>query len=128
MSLQVLDHFVAFVPCLMLVFFASLSPPSAFFWDQQLHHLVSDDVCLKVVELYLSERKHGAAGGNLSSQCVRAAKETSYQWKAERCMADENCFKVQQPLSQSKLPPFAFPQLRTDRYVGLQFPIDNDQN
>ncbi|XP_070799467.1 paired amphipathic helix protein Sin3b [Pituophis catenifer annectens] len=61
---------------------------------RQLHHLVSDDVCLKVVELYLSERKHGAAGGNLSSQCVRAAKETSYQWKAERCMADENCFKV----------------------------------
>ncbi|XP_077187617.1 paired amphipathic helix protein Sin3b isoform X2 [Paroedura picta] len=61
---------------------------------RQLHHLVSDDVCLKVVELYLSERKRGAAGGNLSSQCVRAAKETSYQWKAERYMADENCFKV----------------------------------
>uniref|UniRef100_A0A8D0BF34 Paired amphipathic helix protein Sin3b n=1 Tax=Salvator merianae TaxID=96440 RepID=A0A8D0BF34_SALMN len=61
---------------------------------RQLHHLVSDDICLKVVELYLSEQKHGAAGGNLSSQCVRAAKETTYQWKAERCMADENCFKV----------------------------------
>ncbi|KAM7134806.1 paired amphipathic helix protein Sin3b isoform 2-T3 [Macrochelys suwanniensis] len=61
---------------------------------RQLHHLVSDDICLKVVELYLSERKRGAAGGNLSSRCVRAAKETSYQWKAERCMADENCFKV----------------------------------
>lgn len=55
---------------------------------------MSDDICLKVVELYLSERKRGAAGGNLSSRCVRAAKETSYQWKAERCMADENCFKV----------------------------------
>lgn len=60
----------------------------------KLHHLVSDDICLKVVELYLNERKRGAAGGNLSSRCVRAAKETSYQWKAERCMADENCFKV----------------------------------
>lgn len=58
---------------------------------------MSDDICLKVVELYLGERKRGAAGGNLSSQCVRAAKETSYQWKAERCMADENCFKVQKP-------------------------------
>lgn len=55
---------------------------------------MSDDICLKVVELYLNERKRGAAGGNLSSRCVRAAKETSYQWKAERCMADENCFKV----------------------------------
>ncbi|XP_016287850.1 paired amphipathic helix protein Sin3b isoform X3 [Monodelphis domestica] len=61
---------------------------------RQLHHLVSDDICLKVVELYLNEKKRGAAGGNLSSRCVRAAKETSYQWKAERCMADENCFKV----------------------------------
>lgn len=61
---------------------------------RQLHHLVSDDICLKVVELYLNEKKRGAAGGNLSSRCVRAARETSYQWKAERCMADENCFKV----------------------------------
>ncbi|XP_029470051.1 paired amphipathic helix protein Sin3b isoform X2 [Rhinatrema bivittatum] len=60
---------------------------------RQLHHLVSDDICLKVVELYLSEKKQGAAGGNLSSQCVRAAKETSYQWKAEHYMTDENCFK-----------------------------------
>ena len=67
---------------------------------RQLHHLVSDDVCLKVVELYLNEKKRGAAGGNLSSRCVRAARETSYQWKAERCMADENCFKVRgQPRS-----------------------------
>ncbi|KAJ8409423.1 hypothetical protein AAFF_G00228240 [Aldrovandia affinis] len=61
---------------------------------RQLQHLVSDEVCLQVAELYLAERKRGAAGGNLSSQCVRAAWETSYQWKAERAMADENCFKV----------------------------------
>ncbi|CAH2293302.1 paired amphipathic helix Sin3b [Pelobates cultripes] len=61
---------------------------------RQLHHLVSDEICLKVVELYLSEKKRGGAGGSLVSQCVRAAKETSYQWKAEHCMADENCFKV----------------------------------
>ncbi|XP_061883708.1 paired amphipathic helix protein Sin3b isoform X2 [Entelurus aequoreus] len=61
---------------------------------RQLQHLVSDEVCLQVVELYLAERKRGAAGGNLSSQCVRAAWETSYQWKAERAMAEENCFKV----------------------------------
>lgn len=61
---------------------------------RQLQHLVSDDVCLQVVELYLSERRRGAAGGSLTSQCVRAGWETSYQWKAERTMADENCFKV----------------------------------
>ncbi|CAJ0946503.1 unnamed protein product [Ranitomeya imitator] len=61
---------------------------------RQLHHLVSDEICLKVVELYLSEKKRGAAGGSLITQCVRASKETSYQWKAEHCMADENCFKT----------------------------------
>ncbi|XP_051951090.1 paired amphipathic helix protein Sin3b-like isoform X2 [Xyrauchen texanus] len=61
---------------------------------RQLQHLVSDEVCLQVTELYLSERKRGAAGGNLSSQCVRAAWEASYQWKAERVMSEENCFKV----------------------------------
>ncbi|XP_058494449.1 paired amphipathic helix protein Sin3b [Solea solea] len=61
---------------------------------RQLQHLVSDEVCLQVVDLYLAERKRGAAGGNLSSQCVRAAWETSYQWKSERVMSEENCFKV----------------------------------
>ncbi|XP_068090261.1 paired amphipathic helix protein Sin3b [Hyperolius riggenbachi] len=61
---------------------------------RQLHHLVSDEICLKVVELYLNEKKKGAAGGSLITQCVRTAKETSYQWKAEHCMADENCFKI----------------------------------
>ncbi|KAK5907766.1 hypothetical protein CesoFtcFv8_005582 [Champsocephalus esox] len=61
---------------------------------RQLQHLVSDEVCLQVVDVYLAERKRGAAGGNLSSQCVRSAWETSYQWKAERVMAEENCFKV----------------------------------
>uniref|UniRef100_A0A3B3WDT6 Paired amphipathic helix protein Sin3b n=1 Tax=Poecilia mexicana TaxID=48701 RepID=A0A3B3WDT6_9TELE len=67
---------------------------------RQLQHLVSDEVCLQVVDLYLAERKRGAAGGNLSSQCVRAAWETSYQWKAERIMAEENCFKVSTVLLQ----------------------------
>ena len=71
----------------------------------QLHHLVSDDVCLKVVELYLNEKKRGAAGGNLSSRCVHAARETSYQWKAERCMADENCFKVSSRPGEGEHPP-----------------------
>uniref|UniRef100_A0A8C8G2S9 Paired amphipathic helix protein Sin3b n=1 Tax=Oncorhynchus tshawytscha TaxID=74940 RepID=A0A8C8G2S9_ONCTS len=61
---------------------------------RQLQHLVSDEVCLQVAELYLAERKRGAAGANLSSQCVRTAWETSYQWKSERVMAEENCFKV----------------------------------
>ncbi|XP_062855517.1 paired amphipathic helix protein Sin3b isoform X2 [Trichomycterus rosablanca] len=61
---------------------------------RQLQHLVSDEVCVQVAELYSCERRRGATGGNLSSQCVRTAWETSYQWKAERVMTEENCFKV----------------------------------
>lgn len=83
----------------------------------QLHHLVSDDVCLKVVELYLNEKKRGAAGGNLSSRCVRAARETSYQWKAERCMADENCFKVRGGLGLTSREAQPLTQLWTQSWV-----------
>uniref|UniRef100_A0A4W3H532 Paired amphipathic helix protein Sin3b n=1 Tax=Callorhinchus milii TaxID=7868 RepID=A0A4W3H532_CALMI len=61
---------------------------------RQLQHLVSDDVCVQATELYLSERKRGAAGGALTSQCVRATLEAAYQVKAERIMPDENCFKI----------------------------------
>ncbi|TTJ85384.1 Paired amphipathic helix protein Sin3b [Bagarius yarrelli] len=53
----------------------------------------SCDLNNPVAELYACERRRGAAGGNLSSQCVRTAWETSYQWKAERVMTEENCFK-----------------------------------
>ncbi|MCJ8734599.1 hypothetical protein PDJAM_G00237210 [Pangasius djambal] len=67
---------------------------------RQLQHLVSDEVCVQVAELYVCERRRGAAGGNLSSQCVRAAWETSYQWKAERVMAEENCFKTHMRVSR----------------------------
>ncbi|XP_072450579.1 paired amphipathic helix protein Sin3b isoform X1 [Chiloscyllium punctatum] len=61
---------------------------------RQLQHLVSDDVCVQATEVYLSERKRGAAGGSLSSQCVRATLEAAYQLKTERIMPDENCFKI----------------------------------
>ncbi|XP_069783910.1 paired amphipathic helix protein Sin3b isoform X3 [Narcine bancroftii] len=61
---------------------------------RQLQHLVSDDVCVQATEVYLSERKRGAAGGSLPSQCVRATLEAAYQLKAERVMPDENCFKI----------------------------------
>ena len=64
-----------------------------------------------MADLYLAERKRGAAGGNLSSQCVRAAWETSYQWKGERVMAEENCFKVSNGHAKAVLfsPPLLWP-------------------
>ncbi|XP_053898215.1 paired amphipathic helix protein Sin3a-like [Malaclemys terrapin pileata] len=59
-----------------------------------LQHTVSDEICMQVTELYLSENSNGATGGLLSSQSSRALVEAKYQRKAEQPMSDENCFKL----------------------------------
>uniref|UniRef100_A0A8C7Z7D2 Paired amphipathic helix protein Sin3a n=1 Tax=Oryzias sinensis TaxID=183150 RepID=A0A8C7Z7D2_9TELE len=61
---------------------------------RQLQHLVADDACSRVVDMYLSECANKGTGGTLSSQASRAAAEGGYQRKAEQLMSDENCFKV----------------------------------
>ncbi|XP_062998812.1 paired amphipathic helix protein Sin3a isoform X1 [Elgaria multicarinata webbii] len=61
---------------------------------RQLQHIVSDEICVQVTELYLSENNNGATGGLLSSQPSRSLMETAYQRKAEQLMQDENCFKL----------------------------------
>ncbi|XP_026565731.1 paired amphipathic helix protein Sin3a [Pseudonaja textilis] len=61
---------------------------------RQLQHIVSDEICVQVTELYLSESHNGATGGLLSSQSSRSLVETAYQRKAEQLMQDENCFKM----------------------------------
>ncbi|XP_071390370.1 paired amphipathic helix protein Sin3a-like [Centroberyx affinis] len=61
---------------------------------RQLQHIVSDDVCVRVTELYLSESANKATGGTLSTQASRATVEGTYQRKAEQLMSDENCFKL----------------------------------
>lgn len=63
----------------------------------QLQHLVTDDVCARVTDMYLSECANKATGGTLSTQTSRATAEGGYQRKAEQLMSDENCFKVRQP-------------------------------
>lgn len=60
----------------------------------QLQHLVTDDVCSRVMDMYLSECANKGTGGTLSSQTSRATAEGGYQRKAEQLMSDENCFKV----------------------------------
>lgn len=60
----------------------------------QLQHLVTDDVSVRVTDLYLSETSNKATGGTLPTQASRAAAEGGYQRKAEQLMPDENCFKV----------------------------------
>lgn len=62
----------------------------------QLQHLVTDDVCARVTDMYLSECANKATGGTLSTQTSRATVEGAYQRKAEQLMSDENCFKVRQ--------------------------------
>lgn len=62
----------------------------------QLQHLVTDDVCARVTDMYLSESGNKATGGTLSTQSSRATAEGVYQRKAEQLMSDENCFKVPQ--------------------------------
>ncbi|KAJ7311247.1 hypothetical protein JRQ81_006861 [Phrynocephalus forsythii] len=61
---------------------------------RQLQHIVSDDICVQVTELYLSEINNGATGGLLPSQSSRSLVETAYQRKVEQLMQDENCFKL----------------------------------
>ncbi|XP_023661955.1 paired amphipathic helix protein Sin3a-like isoform X1 [Paramormyrops kingsleyae] len=61
---------------------------------RQLQHIVSDEICVQVTDLYLSESQNAATGGSLSTQASRAAQEAAYQRRAEQLMSDENCFKV----------------------------------
>ena len=55
---------------------------------------MSDEICVQVTELYLSECGSRATGGPLATQSSRGTAEGAYQRKAEQIMSDENCFKV----------------------------------
>ncbi|KAM9493615.1 paired amphipathic helix protein Sin3a isoform 3-T3 [Clarias gariepinus] len=61
---------------------------------RQLQHIVSDEICVQVTDLYLSECSNKATGGTTSTQSSRSSSEASYQRKAEQLMAEENCFKL----------------------------------
>ncbi|XP_062846055.1 paired amphipathic helix protein Sin3a [Trichomycterus rosablanca] len=61
---------------------------------RQLQHMVSDEICVQVTDLYLSECSNKATGGTTPTQSSRAAAEAAYQRRAEQLMADENCFKL----------------------------------
>lgn len=71
--------------------FSALTP---FPLSIQLQHIVSDEICVQVTDLYLSESANGASGGTMSTQSSRSSAETVYQRKAEQLMSEENCFKV----------------------------------
>ncbi|XP_012225740.1 paired amphipathic helix protein Sin3a isoform X3 [Linepithema humile] len=65
---------------------------------RQLQHLVSDPICQQCMELFQREQrqsKESSGGGGLCATAyMRLGAELSYQRKAEKAMADENCFKI----------------------------------
>ncbi|XP_031783367.1 paired amphipathic helix protein Sin3a isoform X2 [Nasonia vitripennis] len=65
---------------------------------RQLQHLVSDAVCQQCMDLFHREQRQPkencGAGGLCSTAYLRVASETAYQRKAEKAMAEENCFKI----------------------------------
>ncbi|XP_070947651.1 uncharacterized protein [Macaca nemestrina] len=56
----------------------------------QLQHIVSDEICVEVTDLYLAENNNGATGGQLNTQNSRSLLESTYQRKAEQLMSGEN--------------------------------------
>nr|XP_040018893.1 SIN3 transcription regulator family member Aa [Gasterosteus aculeatus aculeatus] len=70
---------------------------------RQLQHIVSDEICIQVTDLYLSESASGANGGTASTQSSRSPAEATYQRRAEQLMSDENCFKVMFSRSRSQV-------------------------
>ncbi|XP_071001191.1 paired amphipathic helix protein Sin3a-like isoform X1 [Oncorhynchus clarkii lewisi] len=70
---------------------------------RQLQHIVSDELCVRVTDLYLSQSTNKATGGALSTQASRATVEGAYQRKAEQLMSDENCFKLMFAKSQGSV-------------------------
>ncbi|KAG7188436.1 hypothetical protein KM043_008080 [Ampulex compressa] len=65
---------------------------------RQLQHLVSDPICQQCMELFQREQRQAkessGAGGLCATAYMRLSAELSYQRKAEKAMADENCFKI----------------------------------
>lgn len=66
--------------------------------SRQLQHLVSDPICQQCMELFQREQRqakeNSGAGGLCATAYMRLGAELSYQRKAEKAMADENCFKI----------------------------------
>lgn len=64
----------------------------------QLQHLVTDTICQQCTELFQREQRQSkencGAGGPCSTAYLRVAAEAAYQRKAEKVMAEENCFKI----------------------------------
>ncbi|XP_051176886.1 paired amphipathic helix protein Sin3a isoform X2 [Leptopilina boulardi] len=65
---------------------------------RQLQHLVSDPICQQCMDLFQREQRQpkesGGAGGLCITAYLRIGAEMAYHRKAEKAMAEENCFKI----------------------------------
>ncbi|XP_053386924.1 LOW QUALITY PROTEIN: paired amphipathic helix protein Sin3a-like [Mercenaria mercenaria] len=61
---------------------------------RQLQHIVSDDNCVKVTEMFHEEKKNKATGGRIATFQQRQMAENSYQKRTEQLLTEENCFKI----------------------------------
>merc|ERR1712029_947875 len=61
---------------------------------RQLQHLVLDEACVDCYDLYQTEKKNNGTGGYCGTAIERQLAELLYQKRAEKLLADENCFKI----------------------------------
>ncbi|XP_044596895.1 paired amphipathic helix protein Sin3a-like isoform X2 [Cotesia glomerata] len=65
---------------------------------RQLQHLVADTICQQCMDLFQREQRqpkeNSGAGGLCTTACLRLPAEMAYQRRAEKAMAEENCFKI----------------------------------
>uniref|UniRef100_H2YZP7 Paired amphipathic helix protein Sin3a n=1 Tax=Ciona savignyi TaxID=51511 RepID=H2YZP7_CIOSA len=81
---------------------------------RQLQHIVQDDICIQLLDLFHKEENNSATGGALVSQSRRLNAEAAYQRKAEHLSASENCFKL------------TICQKQTQLHVGIEL-LDTDE-
>ena len=60
----------------------------------QLQHIVAEENCIRVNEIFNEEKRHKATGGRIATIHQRQPVENTYQKRAEQLLADENCFKI----------------------------------
>nr|CAB3266076.1 paired amphipathic helix protein Sin3a [Phallusia mammillata] len=82
---------------------------------RQLQHIVQDETCVQLLELYQNEEQNQATGGPLISQALRVNAEAAFQRKGEHLTRGDNCFKI------------TIIQKQTQMHVALEL-LDTDED
>ena len=60
----------------------------------QLQHVLADDLCKEVMQLYIRHREDGGAGGPVGTAYRRQLAELAYSRRAIHLLSDEYCFRI----------------------------------